>query len=55
MKRLFIIFFALMISFSGKAQQESLHSHLFDNHFWQNPAAAGASDYHRIRLNYRMQ
>ncbi|MCH2021157.1 MAG: PorP/SprF family type IX secretion system membrane protein [Saprospiraceae bacterium] len=55
MKRLLTIFFVSMLNFSGEAQQESLHSHIFDNHFWQNPAAAGATDYHRIRLNYRMQ
>lgn len=37
------------------AQQETIHGQVFNNHFWQNPAAAGAEGMHKIRMNYRMQ
>ena len=55
MKKLLLILLIPAMYFPGIAQQETLHSHLFDNHFWQNPAAAGASEFHKVRLNYRMQ
>lgn len=40
---------------SAHCQQESLRTHLFDNHYWSNPAAAGASDFHQLRFNGRLQ
>jgi type IX secretion system PorP/SprF family membrane protein len=49
------ILIGLWLVSSVQAQQETLHGQLFDNHFWQNPAAAGGSEYHKIRMNYRMQ
>jgi len=55
MKKLLFLVFILAFAMQGEAQQESLHTHVFDNHYWQNPAAAGASDYHKVRFNYRMQ
>ena len=55
MKKILFFVFIIALALPGRAQQESLHTHIFDNHYWQNPAAAGASKFHKIRLNYRMQ
>lgn len=49
------ILMGFIISLNVQAQQETIHGQIFDNHFWQNPAAAGTTDYHKIRMNYRMQ
>jgi type IX secretion system PorP/SprF family membrane protein len=59
MNKLLLILLILILYFPAMSQQESRHTHIFDNHFWQNPAASGVfpisvrlADYHKIRLNY---